>query len=76
MKNHQVKSRCYYLFWGSATVAVFAGQVFVGLGYREMAAQQKAFAQAVYDQQMGWGPYQQALENQAQRKYNRTGEFE
>jgi hypothetical protein len=33
----QVKSRFYYLFWGTATVAVVAGQVFVGTGYRIMA---------------------------------------
>jgi hypothetical protein len=29
-----VKSRFYYLFWGTATVAVVAGQVYVGAGYR------------------------------------------
>ena len=33
----QVKSRFYYLFWGTATVAVVAGQVYVGSGYRRMA---------------------------------------
>ena len=33
----QVKSRFYYLFWGSATVAVVAGQVYVGTGYRSMS---------------------------------------
>ncbi len=32
--RHQVKSRFYYLFWGTATVAVVAGQVYVGAGYR------------------------------------------
>tara|TARA_B100001113_G_C21057974_1_gene599855 strand:- start:317 stop:550 length:234 start_codon:yes stop_codon:yes gene_type:complete len=30
----QVKSRFYYLFWGAATVSVFAGQMYVGSGYR------------------------------------------
>lgn len=38
---HQVKSRWYYVFWGIATVAVCSGQLYVGLGYREMAAQQR-----------------------------------
>ena len=33
----QVKSRWYYLFWGAATVSVFAGQIFVGCGFRRMA---------------------------------------
>ena len=30
----QVKSRFYYVFWGIATVAVVAGQWYVGTGYR------------------------------------------
>ena len=33
-KNHQVKSRMYYYFWGTATVAVVLGQLYVGTGYR------------------------------------------
>ena len=33
----QVKSRFYYLFWGAATVSVFAGQMYVGSGYRQMS---------------------------------------
>ena len=33
----QVKSRWYYIFWGTATVAVCAGQLFVGSGFRRMA---------------------------------------
>ena len=32
-----MKSSSYYLFWGVATVAVVAGQVYVGTGYRSMA---------------------------------------
>ena len=36
-KRHQVKSRWYYIFWGAATVSVFAGQMYVGSGYRRMA---------------------------------------
>ena len=30
----QVKSRFYYIFWGIATIAVVAGQLYVGTGYR------------------------------------------
>ena len=33
----QVKSRFYYIFWGTATVAVVLGQLYVGTGYRLMA---------------------------------------
>ena len=36
-KRAQVKSRWYYIFWGTATVAVVAGQIYVGNGYREMS---------------------------------------
>ena len=35
--RHQLKSRFYYLFWGAATVAVVAGQLYVGTSYRAMA---------------------------------------
>ena len=35
--KHQVKSSRYYLFWGAATIAVMAGQIYVGAGYRGMA---------------------------------------
>ena len=30
----QVKSRFYYIFWGTTTVAVVLGQLYVGTGYR------------------------------------------
>ena len=33
----QVKSRWYYIFWGACTVSVFAGQIYVGNGYRKMS---------------------------------------
>ena len=33
----QVKSRWYYAFWGTATVAVVSGQLYVGTSYRSMA---------------------------------------
>ena len=33
----QVKSRWYYTFWGTATIAVVWGQIYVGTGYRKMA---------------------------------------
>ena len=36
-RKAQMKSSSYYLFWGIATVAVVAGQVYVGTGYRAMA---------------------------------------
>ena len=36
-QKNQVKSRFYYIFWGLATVSVFAGQLYVGSGYRQMS---------------------------------------
>ena len=33
----QIKSSRYYLFWGAATIAVMAGQIYVGTGYRSMS---------------------------------------
>ena len=33
-QRHQVKSKFYYIFWGTATVAVVLGQLYVGTGYR------------------------------------------
>jgi len=35
--QHQVKSKWYYIFWGTATVSVVLGQLYVGTGYRLMA---------------------------------------
>ena len=35
--KHQVKSGKYYIFWGACTIAVMAGQIYVGTGYRAMA---------------------------------------
>ncbi len=37
LKKHQVKSKWYYIFWGVMAIAVVGGQIYVGLGYREMA---------------------------------------
>ena len=33
-KKCQVKSKFYYIFWGTATVSVLLGQLYVGYGYR------------------------------------------
>ena len=35
--KNQFKSSAYYIFWGAATFAVVAGQLYVGSGYRRMA---------------------------------------
>ena len=37
MKKHQIKSGWYYIFWGIMSVSVFAGQLYVGNGYRELS---------------------------------------
>ena len=33
----QVKTKWYYIFWGTATLSVVVGQIIVGTGYRTMA---------------------------------------
>ena len=52
MKNitklkHQVKSNKYYLFWGACTIAVMAGQIYVGAGYRSMSQEVKDLAEII-----------------------------
>ena len=33
----QMKSNMYYVFWGACTIAVMAGQIYVGAGYNSMS---------------------------------------
>tara|TARA_R100001126_G_C4810654_1_gene141706 strand:- start:410 stop:637 length:228 start_codon:yes stop_codon:yes gene_type:complete len=52
MKNmsklkHQVKSNKYYIFWGACTVAVMAGQIFVGAGYQSMSQSVKDLTETI-----------------------------
>ena len=52
MKNmsklkHQVKSNEYYIFWGACTVAVMAGQIFVGAGYQSMSQSVKDLTETI-----------------------------
>ena len=52
MKNitklkHQIKSNKYYLFWGACTVAVMAGQIYVGAGYRQMSNQVRDLTEVI-----------------------------
>ena len=42
-QRHQVKSRWYYIFWGTATASVLLGQIYVGTGYRVMAESTLSF---------------------------------
>jgi hypothetical protein len=46
-KEHQVKAKWYYIFWGAMAVAVVGGQIYVGSGYREMAEATKSTAISV-----------------------------
>jgi len=43
----QVKSRWYYIFWGTATVSVVLGQLYVGTGYRALAERMDILIQNV-----------------------------
>ena len=63
--KHQVKSSRYYIFWGAATVAVMAGQIYVGNGYRQMSEKVEDLTEMIeikmelelLDQRRGTGPY-------------------
>ena len=43
----QIKSYQYYLFWGACTVAVMAGQIFVGAGYQSMSQSVKDLTEMI-----------------------------
>ena len=52
MKNmsklkHQVKSNMYYIFWGACTIAVMAGQIYVGTGYKSMSESVKDLTEMI-----------------------------
>ena len=63
--KHQVKSSRYYIFWGAATVAVMAGQIYVGNGYRQMSEKVEKltemigfkFEMELLEKRRGTGPY-------------------
>ena len=63
--KHQVKSSRYYIFWGAATVAVMAGQIYVCNGYRQMSEKVEdltemmamKFEMELLDRRRGTGPY-------------------
>lgn len=56
VSKHQVKSKWYYVFWGIATIAVCSGQLYVGSGYREMAAQQRELTTSIEKLVKGYDP--------------------
>ena len=45
--KHQIKSGKYYIFWGVATIAVMAGQIYVGNGYRTMSESVKDLTEII-----------------------------
>ena len=45
--KHQIKSGKYYIFWGAATLAVMAGQIYVGNGYRGMSESVKDLTEMI-----------------------------
>ena len=45
--KHQVKSNMYYVFWGACTVAVMAGQIYVGAGYNRMSRSVRDLTDAI-----------------------------
>ena len=45
--KNQMKSYQYYLFWGVCTVAVMAGQIYVGTGYKSMSESVKDLTEMI-----------------------------
>ena len=45
--KNQMKSYQYYLFWGICTVAVMAGQIYVGTGYKSMSESVKDLTEII-----------------------------
>ena len=45
--KNQMKSYQYYLFWGVCTVAVMAGQIYVGTGYKSMSESVKDLTEII-----------------------------
>ena len=45
--KHQIKSNMYYIFWGACTVAVMAGQIYVGTGYKSMSESVKDLTEMI-----------------------------
>ena len=43
----QIKSYQYYLFWGACTIAVMAGQIYVGTGYKSMSESVKDLTEII-----------------------------
>ena len=45
--KNQMKSYQYYLFWGACTIAVMAGQIYVGTGYKSMSESVKDLTEII-----------------------------
>ena len=45
--KHQIKSGKYYIFWGACTIAVMAGQIYVGTGYKSMSESVKDLTEII-----------------------------
>ena len=45
--KNQMKSYQYYLFWGACTVAVMAGQIYVGAVYQSMSQSVKDLTEMI-----------------------------
>ena len=56
----QMKSSMYYVFWGACTVAVMAGQIFVGAGYQSMSNSVKDLTEFI-ELKMEWEEQKELL---------------
>ena len=61
----QIKSYQYYIFWGACTVAVMAGQIFVGAGYQSMSNSVKDLTEII-EVKMEWEQLNRELDRRRQ----------
>ena len=59
--KHQVKSNMYYVFWGACTIAVMAGQIYVGTGYQSMSNSVKDLTEII-EVKMEWDELNRQLD--------------
>ena len=63
--KHQIKSGQYYIFWGACTIAVMAGQIYVGAGYKSMSQSVKDLTEII-EIKMEW---EELRRNQSRSPY-------
>ena len=62
----QIKSYLYSIFWGVCTIAVMAGQIFVGAGYQSMSNSVKDLTEII-EVKMEWEELNRQLDRRTKQ---------